>query len=128
MQKESSFDEWFAQALYDLDTAEALFRAERFVHAVFMAHLSVEKALKGAYLFRNESHPPKTHDLIHLVEISGLNLPEEHWKLIYGLKGAHLLTRYPVELEPAITQYNSTVVRSILDHSERFTQWIKQQL
>lgn len=39
--------EWFEQAEYDLDTAQALRRAKRYVYAVFMCHLSVEKALKG---------------------------------------------------------------------------------
>ena len=34
-----------------------------------------------------------------------------------------MLTYYPAKIDPAITQYNSTVVRSILDHSDRFIQY-----
>lgn len=37
-------EEWFAQAAYDLDTAEYMLEGGRRFYAVFMAHLCVEKA------------------------------------------------------------------------------------
>ena len=128
MQKNVPPDEWFVQALYDLDTAETLFHAERYVHAVFMVHLSVGKALKGVYMFRVRSLPPKTHDLVHLIEVTGLYLPDNHSKLIASLRDAHLITRYPVELDPVIATYNRTTVRTILDQTEQFINWTKKQL
>ena len=79
-------------------------------------------------MFRVRSLPPKTHDLVHLIEVSGLNVPNDHSILIASLRDAHFITRYPVELDPVIATYNRTTVRIILDHSERFIQWIKQQL
>lgn len=42
-------EEWFTQAKYDLETAEAMFKTRRYIYTVFMCHLSIEKALKGVY-------------------------------------------------------------------------------
>jgi HEPN domain-containing protein len=41
--------EWFKQADYDLETAEAMFITGRYIYTVFMCHLSIEKELKGLY-------------------------------------------------------------------------------
>ena len=45
-----SHQEWLAQASYDLDTAEAMFKTGRYIYCVFMCHLSIEKALKACYV------------------------------------------------------------------------------
>ncbi|KAF5423046.1 MAG: HEPN domain-containing protein [Candidatus Methanocomedens sp.] len=57
-------DEWLRQAQYDMETADYLFEGERYFYAVFMCHLSIEKALKGLYVKRFNKTPPKTHNLI----------------------------------------------------------------
>jgi len=42
--------EWLKQSDYDFETAKAMFKAGRYIYAVFMCHLSVEKALKALYV------------------------------------------------------------------------------
>ena len=68
--------EWLKQADYDMKTAEVMFDNKRYFYAVFMCHLSIEKALKGLYLERLKEIPPKTHNLVYLVEKIKLLLPE----------------------------------------------------
>ncbi len=41
--------EWLTQADYDLDTAQDMLDKGRNFYAVFMAHLAIEKALKGLF-------------------------------------------------------------------------------
>ncbi|MDO9528114.1 MAG: HEPN domain-containing protein [Syntrophales bacterium] len=41
--------EWLRQADYDMDTAEYMLSGGRYFYAVFMCHLSIEKALKGLF-------------------------------------------------------------------------------
>lgn len=60
--------EWLKQADYDMDTAEIMFGNKRYIYAVFMCHLSIEKALKGLYTHRLKEIPPKIHNLVYLVE------------------------------------------------------------
>jgi len=43
-------EEWAKQTEYDLKTAKAMFKTRRYIYAVFMCHLSIEKALKGLYV------------------------------------------------------------------------------
>jgi HEPN domain-containing protein len=59
--------EWLKQADYDMDTADAMYNSGRYFYAVFMCHLSIEKALKGLYYFVLQDIPPKTHNLIFLL-------------------------------------------------------------
>jgi hypothetical protein len=69
--------EWIRQADYDMKTAQIMFENKRYIHAVFMCHLSIEKALKGLFIKRyNNEAPPKTHNLIFLCEKIGLGLSE----------------------------------------------------
>jgi len=57
-------EEWFIQADYDFEAAEGMFKIRKYLYAVFMCHLSIEKALKGLYAKELEEIPPKTHNLI----------------------------------------------------------------
>jgi HEPN domain-containing protein len=70
-------EEWFKQANYDLDTAEAMFRSRRYIYSVFMCHLCLEKVLKGLLAKRGDI-PPKSHDLAFLLEKIGVDIPEQH--------------------------------------------------
>ena len=67
--------EWFKQAVYDMKTAEIMFDNGRYIYAVFMCHLSLEKALKGLYTQRLKTVPPKIHNLIYLIERMNVSLP-----------------------------------------------------
>ena len=40
--------EWLQQADYDIDTAEYMHLGGRYLHAVFMCHLAIEKALRAS--------------------------------------------------------------------------------
>jgi HEPN domain-containing protein len=45
-----------------MKTAEAMFKSKRYIYAVFMCHLSIEKVLKGLYAQMLPEVPPKTHN------------------------------------------------------------------
>ncbi|MCF6149353.1 MAG: HEPN domain-containing protein [Candidatus Kuenenia sp.] len=67
-------EEWFNQANYGIKTAEIMFNNKRNIYTVFMCHLAIEKALKGLYAKELNKLPPKTHNLIYLVEEIHLDL------------------------------------------------------
>lgn len=78
-------NEWFTQADYDMDTAEYMLRGGRNVYAVFMCHLAVEKALKGLYQSRLGKVPPKTHNLLYLLNQVGLAVPQSTGEFLVRL-------------------------------------------
>jgi HEPN domain-containing protein len=61
---------WLDIASYDLETAKALLKTERFLYVGFMCHQAIEKILKGYYTHIKNAVPPYTHNLKILSEES----------------------------------------------------------
>jgi len=74
--------EWLKQASYDIGTARDMMTSKRYFYAVFMCHLSIEKALKGIYQERLSVLPPKTHNLLYLLNKIDLKPPEDIGRFI----------------------------------------------
>jgi HEPN domain-containing protein len=91
--------EWLKQADYDIDTAEYMFAGGKFFYAVFMCHLSVEKALKGLYQHCLKETPPKTHNLVYLLKKMNIRPEERVGKFIVRLNEASVATRYPEDID-----------------------------
>lgn len=120
-------DEWLKQADYDMDTAETMYDTERYFYAVFMCHLSIEKALKGLYLDRLKEVPPRVHNLVYLLNKAGIRPPENLGRFIVKLNEASVATRYPEELATLMKNYTEPVVRDILAQGKEVLKWIKTQ-
>ncbi len=94
--------EWLKQAEYDMDTAKAMLKTGRYIYAVFMCHLAIEKVIKGTYSKIIKKDPPKTHDLVYLSELTSLNLAKDLTKFLDSLNDVSIPTRYPDELEKLV--------------------------
>ncbi len=121
-------EEWFKQAHYDMDTAEYMAKGGRYFYAVFMCHLSIEKALKGLYQQGLDQVPPKVHNLIFLIEKIGLKLPDDLYDLVFNLNRVSIPTRYPDDLQKMQKDYNKKNTSVILEKSKGVLKWLKGQL
>jgi HEPN domain-containing protein len=119
--------EWLKQADYDIDTAEFMFAGGKFFYAVFMCHLSVEKAIKGLYQQRLNETPPKTHNLVYLLKKINIRPAETTGKFIVKLNEASVVTRYPEDIDTLQGQYTKDIVKNILVESKEVLEWIKEQ-
>lgn len=54
-----------------MDTADYMYAGGRHLYAVFMCHLSIEKALKGLFYQLRKEFPPRTHSLLYLLDAIG---------------------------------------------------------
>ena len=120
-------EEWLKQADYDMDTAEFMLGGGRCFYAVFMSHLSIEKAVKGLYQFKLGEVPPKIHNLMYILSRTGSNPPEEIEKFLIRLNEANIATRYPDDIAAIGAQYTTAVTRDILGKAKEALQWIKRQ-
>jgi HEPN domain-containing protein len=118
---------WLKQADYDMDTVEFMFAGGKFFYAVFMCHLSVEKAMKGLYQQRLKETPPKTHNLVYLLKKIDIRPAETTGKFIVKLNEASVVTRYPEDIDKLQEQYTKDVVKNILVQSREVVEWIKGQ-
>jgi HEPN domain-containing protein len=121
-------EEWFKQAAYDLKTAEIMLENKRFIYAVFMCHLAIEKAIKGIYQYRLNEVPPKVHNLIYLVEKIGLSPSEKLYNAIFELNRVSIPTRYPDDLDKMKREYKKSNTLEIINSSKEVLKWLKNQL
>lgn len=125
---EKRTQEWLIQADYDMDTADYMFQGGRYFYAVFMCHLSVEKALKGMYTHKHGKIPPKIHNFVYFIKQNEIEFPEELLKVILKLNESNVTTRYPNELTELIKLYTKPIVQEFLSAGKEALKWIKQML
>lgn len=119
---------WLKLALYDLETAEDMLQARRFPYVVFFCHLAVEKALKARIYERTGKTPPKIHDLVALLKLSGLEPPSDIRDVVGRLAGVSTTVRYPSNLSCWLTTYTEDMARAYLEAARRTVEWIREHL
>lgn len=120
-------ENWLQQSSYDFETARALRTSMRNVYAVYMCHLSIEKALKGLVFHLTDTIPPKTHSLILLLNKAGRKPAEELSRFVLQLNDASVATRYPEDFSQMLATYSNELTDSILLNTEKALEWIKTQ-
>lgn len=120
--------EWFRQADYDMETAQTLFDGKRYIYAVFMCHLSIEKALKGLYYKKLGKQAPKTHNLMYLIQESELECPENVKEFIAKLNRESIVTRYPEDIRSMSKDYNKKNTKEIITNSKEALEWLREKL
>ena len=118
--------EWLRQADYDMATSEYMYTGGRYIYAVFMCHLALEKALKGIYQKKLESVPPKTHNLLYLMEKTQVQPPAEMQKTVVFLNRLSIPTRYPDDLQRMMKDYTQEKTGEILEKSKEVLTWLEK--
>lgn len=121
-------EQWFEQADYDMGTAEAVFISGRYIHSIFMCHLSIEKSLKGLFAQKFNTTPPRTHSLIFLLEKLGLEASDDIYDLIFTLNRISVPTRYPDNLQRMLKDYDKEKTENIINKSKEVLKWLKLKL
>ena len=119
-------EEWFIQAEYDFQTAQAMVSSGHGIYVVFMAHLAIEKALKGVYHKKFNALPPRTHSLLAFLRMNELTPPPAVGEFIGDLDQASVATRYPEELVKLQAAYPRPVVEKILLQTKETLVWARK--
>jgi HEPN domain-containing protein len=90
-------DYWLESAAHDLDVAEALFQAGKYDWCLFIAHLVLEKTLKAYYVSKRGEFPPRTHDLVRLADLAGIEFDNDTLEFLDAANTFNISTRYPDE-------------------------------
>lgn len=120
--------EWLDQAEYDLETAEYMLEGERFFYAVFMCHLAIEKALKGLTVDKTGDEPPRTHNLVFLLDKAGIEPADTLLETIFVLNRVSVPTRYPESLKKLLADYDRKKTTDLVRNSQEVLRWLKTQL
>ena len=68
---------WLERARYDLRTAEAMLETRRYLYVAFMCQQNLEKTLKAIYTHKRKEIPPRTHNLLYLIELLKISITKE---------------------------------------------------
>ncbi|MBI5410312.1 MAG: HEPN domain-containing protein [Nitrospirae bacterium] len=96
---------------YDLTTARHMFNTGRYVYVVFMCHIAVEKLLKAIVAETTDRVPPKTHNLLYLIKLACLSMPQDLFDFVAKINNASIVTRYPEDFNRLIESYPENVVK-----------------
>ncbi|NBB73051.1 MAG: HEPN domain-containing protein [Bacteroidetes bacterium] len=123
-----SADAWLHQAERDLHAADHLLSGGFFPHATVIAHLAVEKALKGTYRARLGRNPPVTHNLQHLAERIDLTVPADLREALDLLSDESILRLYPDRLFQDAPDYDRDHARERVAAAHALLNWITDQV
>lgn len=121
-----NFKEWLLQADYDYETAGAMFKTGRYVYAVFMCHLALEKTLKGFFVKTLLKDAPKTHNLVFLREQANVKLPDKLASFLNYINDLSVPTRYPEDLKRVLASYNKNKTHGIMIKTKEVLSWLKE--
>ena len=117
--------DWLLQADYDLETAEAMFKSERFIYVVFFCHLAIEKGLKGIYHTRQKKMPPKVHNLLYFVEKLELAVPDQLMDSLQRINSASVPTRYPDSFSRIYKDFTRERAHNAIVNTKEILKWIR---
>lgn len=120
---------WIEIADYDLETAKAMFATRRWLYVGFMCHQTVEKIMKAYWCATKPEDPPYTHNMLSLYQSSNLSklLTEEQVDFIAELVPMNIEARYPSYKQQVAQGLTPEYCKKLLDQTETFVIWIKQQ-
>lgn len=124
MRKDS--ESFKTSAEYDLQTAQSMLNSERYIYVVFMCHLSIEKILKAIVAEVTRKTPPKTHNLIYLIKLAAINLPQELFDFVTKINNASIVTRYPEDFQKLLKAYPKDVTEEYLAKTKEVIKCLKK--
>ncbi len=111
---------------YDFITAKYMFETGRYVYVIFMCHMAIEKALKAIVAELTDRVSPKTHNLIYLIKVANLNIPQDLFDFIAKINNASVITRYPEDFKKLLENYPEKISENYLKNTEKVLQWLRQ--
>jgi HEPN domain-containing protein len=118
-------DYWRKGAEEDFPVGMRLAREGSVRHGLFFIHLALEKIIKALVCRYTGDLAPRTHNLVRLLEISGIVYSKEDVLFIANMNKHNIEGRYPDSYEEPP---EGDELGEILIESERVYTWLRNQL
>jgi HEPN domain-containing protein len=127
--KEEYISYWIEQANDDWAAVNTLFNGRNYLQSLFFAHLVIEKLCKSLWIKYNEENiPPRTHNLIHLLSATPIQLTDDRSEFILNLNRFQLEGRYPDYLTKMHNICNESFTKSMLENTNELRLWLLERL
>lgn len=91
----SQIEYWVETSYHDYKTMLGLFRIKKYSDSLFYGHIVLEKVLKALVVQKTKKYAPHTHDLVFLVNLTGLKLTNSQLNLLDRTNRFNIRARYP---------------------------------
>jgi HEPN domain-containing protein len=120
---------WKTTAARDWKRVNLLFKNRDYVFALFCAHLTLEKLIKGHWVKNNEGNfPPKIHNLVRLAEHISLKFSEEETDFLRQMNTFQLEGRYPDYQQALNKTYKAAATKKIVEKSNQIRKCLLKKL
>ena len=122
-------DYWIEQANDDWSAVNTLFNGRNYLQSLFFAHLVIEKLSKSLWIKHNEENiPPRTHNIIHLLSATPVQLTIDKSEFILSLNRFQLEGRYPDHLTKMHHICTEDFTKSMLENTNELRLWLLGRL
>jgi HEPN domain-containing protein len=120
------YDQWINQAEYDLETAGAMLRTERYLYVLFCCQQAIEKALKAVITTKGpDNFPPKIHQLPRLAELTGLSFSEKQLDFMGEATTFYIQARYPDQIKEMSLSVTRQEAEEVHKETVALLQWLQ---
>ncbi|MFH1107902.1 MAG: HEPN domain-containing protein [Planctomycetota bacterium] len=116
---------WRDGSADDLEAARTLLVGGKIRQAGFFVHLAIEKAVKACAVAATRDLPPRSHDLLFLVQRLGIALTDAQRDFMGRVQVYCLEGRYPTELPPPPA---AEAVAQDLQQAAEMIRWLMSRL
>jgi HEPN domain-containing protein len=115
---------WRRSAAEDGEMSVDLLSRQKLRYGLFFAHLAIEKALKALVCRAKKDLAPRTHALLRLAELAGLDLRADQRVFLSEFDRYQIEGRYPDDL---MAQPSLEEARSQSQQAREMYEWLMQR-
>ena len=119
---------WIDISKYDLDTAQSLLEAKRYLYVLFMCQQSLEKMFKAIVTLKTKEFPPRIHNLVRLAELAGFDNKDIDMEFLNKLSFYYIETRYPEEHIKLHKQVSKKLAGEYYRITKRIYKWLEKHI
>ena len=129
MTKQEYIQHWINTAEKDWEVVKFLVGGSKFLYALFLAHLTLEKLAKALWVKNNPgNYPPKIHNIASILNKANVDITEEQRIFFLQMNDFHLEGRYPDYRDILYKNYDKIKTEEILDNVLIQKQWLLNKL
>ncbi len=116
---------WMRGAEDAWDTAQQLFAAKKYHHALFFGQMYLEKLLKGLHYDLKDDHPPFTHNLVLIAKKAEIKLVPQQIENLDEISSFNITARYPEHKQELFTKATLGYTKKWMKLIEDFGSYFK---
>jgi HEPN domain-containing protein len=129
MDVQEKFEYWLQHARYDLETAEAMLKTQRWLYVIFMCQQAVEKLVKGLYgVYLGFDKIPRIHNINALIarfsDKFSQTIDQEYLDFLDLLTNYYLNNRYPDYVGSLMEQANEANSKEVYLKAKEVFAWL----